>query len=135
MESGTTLTLEISEFPCFLCGKGVDLRRDKNGKLYFICEPCGLQAFIRRRAGMNRIVALGKEMKRTGAPMQLGQGQFFSFQREVAEIEGLREEISRVDAKIGLFFPDENLVRIKKALVNRLENAIKEIEKLANESK
>lgn len=38
--------------PCFLCGATREIKTSKKNKPYFICEPCGLQVFIRRDAGI-----------------------------------------------------------------------------------
>ena len=43
-------------FPC-LCLKPMDVRTSKKKKPYVICPPCGVQMFIRERAG---IEAFGK---------------------------------------------------------------------------
>ena len=39
-------------FPCPLCGRGLDVRQTKKDKPYVICDPCGVQMFIRGKAGM-----------------------------------------------------------------------------------
>jgi len=39
-------------FPCPLCGKPLDARATKKKKPYVICDPCGVQLFIRSKAGM-----------------------------------------------------------------------------------
>ena len=49
----------MDKIPCFLCGKKLSVRTDKNGKLYLICDPCGSQHFIRRKQGMERLAELG----------------------------------------------------------------------------
>jgi ssDNA-binding Zn-finger/Zn-ribbon topoisomerase 1 len=38
-------------FPCPLCGKGLDVRQTKKKKPYVICDPCGVQLFVRSKAG------------------------------------------------------------------------------------
>ncbi len=44
-------------FPCPVCLKSLDVRISKTKKPYVICSPCGVQMFIRERAG---IEAFGK---------------------------------------------------------------------------
>src|SRR5207245_3600249 len=42
-----------------LCGIGLDIRSSKkNGKPYCICDPCGVQLFIRRKEGINRLLEI-----------------------------------------------------------------------------
>jgi DNA-directed RNA polymerase subunit RPC12/RpoP len=44
-------------FPCPVCLQPLDVRMSKRGKPYVICSRCGVQMFIRERAG---IEAFGK---------------------------------------------------------------------------
>lgn len=49
-------------FPCPVCLKPLDVRTTKREKPYVICSPCGVQMFIRERAGIEafgKLVALG----------------------------------------------------------------------------
>jgi len=43
--------MEIEKIPCFLCGYSIEVKNTVKGKPYFICDPCGLQAFIRITKG------------------------------------------------------------------------------------
>jgi len=50
-----TLTMAIEghhRFPCPLCGEGLDVRESKKGKPYVICNPCGVQLFVRADKGI-----------------------------------------------------------------------------------
>ena len=40
-------------YPCFLCGKLLDIRYSKRNKPYLICDQCGMQVFIRRGGGID----------------------------------------------------------------------------------
>lgn len=44
--------------PCFLCGDFQKIKLTKNNKPYFICDTCGIQAFIRKTDGINRLTDL-----------------------------------------------------------------------------
>jgi len=39
-------------YPCPVCLKPLDVRTTKRDKPYVICSPCGVQMFIRERAGI-----------------------------------------------------------------------------------
>ena len=39
-------------FPCPVCLRPLDVRTSKTKKPYVICSPCGVQMFIRERAGI-----------------------------------------------------------------------------------
>jgi hypothetical protein len=56
---------------CFLCGTVKDIKNSKKGKPYFICEPCGLQVFIRREKGvelLREFLATGKKPENKTSP-------------------------------------------------------------------
>jgi ssDNA-binding Zn-finger/Zn-ribbon topoisomerase 1 len=42
-----------TRFPCPLCGQGLDVRQTKKKKPYVICDPCGVQLFVRSKVGMH----------------------------------------------------------------------------------
>jgi transcription elongation factor Elf1 len=49
-------------FPCPVCLQPLDVRMSKRDKPYVICSPCGVQMFIRERAGIaafRQLVDLG----------------------------------------------------------------------------
>jgi len=39
-------------FPCPLCARGLDIRETKKDKPYVICDPCGMQLFVRNDTGI-----------------------------------------------------------------------------------
>ncbi len=43
---------------CILCGDSLEKRTDKNGKPYFVCDPCGTQFFVRGSQGISKLEAL-----------------------------------------------------------------------------
>jgi hypothetical protein len=45
-------------FPCPVCLRVLDVRTSKTKKPYVICSPCGVQMFIRERAGIEAFEAL-----------------------------------------------------------------------------
>ena len=45
-------------FPCPVCLRPLDVRTSKRKKPYVICSPCGVQMFIRERAGIKAFDAL-----------------------------------------------------------------------------
>lgn len=51
-------------FPCPLCGKALDVRQTKKKKPYVICDPCGVQLFIRSKAGMHSFEELVSDAER-----------------------------------------------------------------------
>jgi hypothetical protein len=49
---------ETKWFPCPLCLQPLDVRMSKRKKPYVICSPCGVQMFVRERAGIETLSAL-----------------------------------------------------------------------------
>jgi hypothetical protein len=45
-------------FPCPVCAEPREIRLTKNDKPYLICDPCGVQLFIRGRIGGERFAVL-----------------------------------------------------------------------------
>jgi len=45
-------------FPCPLCGIGLDVRETKKSKPYVVCDSCGVQIFVRNRAGISAFNSL-----------------------------------------------------------------------------
>lgn len=45
-------------FPCCVCREPREVRTTKKGKPYMICDPCGVQMFVRVETGIRRFEAL-----------------------------------------------------------------------------
>ena len=52
------INTEDKWFPCPVCLRPLDVRISKTKKPYVICSPCGVQMFIRERAGIEAFDAL-----------------------------------------------------------------------------
>jgi transcription elongation factor Elf1 len=52
------INTEEKWFPCPVCLRPLDVRTSKRKKPYVICSPCGVQMFIRERAGIEAFEAL-----------------------------------------------------------------------------
>jgi len=56
--------LEIKKkplFPCPICCEGLNVKQSKKGKPYIICNPCGLQMFVRTEPGIKKFNKLVEE--------------------------------------------------------------------------
>ena len=49
--------LKEKEFQCPICSENLEIRMDKHEKPYCICDDCGVQLFIRKLAGIKRLIA------------------------------------------------------------------------------
>jgi DNA-directed RNA polymerase subunit RPC12/RpoP len=104
----------MSYLPCFLCGATLDKRTDKNRKPYFVCNPCGIQLFVRRHHGIRLLEKLLRDAAKHEVPF-----------KERAE------QIKRLQSQITILFADEDKVRACNLLKTKLENLFKELEQLA----
>ena len=109
--------MEQEKIPCFLCGNSVEVKNTVKGKPYFICDPCGLQAFIRRAKGVERLKewmeGKGEVFKKKSGGMVL---------ELVAQLEELKTKLGQVQDRKGIF-PDEDT----KLVISALEAEIEEI--------
>ena len=59
-----TASANTGRFPCPLCGRGRDVRESKKQKPYVVCDPCGVQLFVRSPEGIsafNRLLERGQQ--------------------------------------------------------------------------
>ena len=84
--------------PCFLCGKQLKRRIDKNRKPYFICDPCGTQIFIRRPQGIENLSELIATLKGRDLPFREHTHTLYKIQAVLAE-----KEIKTLDREVACF--------------------------------
>ena len=60
----------MSYLPCFLCAAKLDKRTDKNLKPYFVCNPCGIQLFVRRPHGIKLLDKLLRDSAKHEIPFK-----------------------------------------------------------------
>ena len=117
--------------PCLLCGKQLNQRTDKNRKPYFVCDPCGIQLFIRRQQGIEKLEQLMRSLNGRDLPIRQHAQSLYEVQAILAEIDGLKTEITKLDGEIGIFFVDEDKLRARKLLKTRIENLLLQLEQIA----
>jgi transcription elongation factor Elf1 len=62
-------------FPCCVCGEGREVRMTKKGKPYMICDPCGVQMFVRVETGIRRFEQLVADAERNDIWKRLAELQ------------------------------------------------------------
>jgi hypothetical protein len=118
----------MSVIPCFLCGNRLDQRIDKNEKRYFICDPCGIQLFVRRKQGIERLDKYMNSFKRGEITFQVHSGAVAEIQGILVEINGVKTEIEKLESEMGFIFPDSDKVAARDALKKRLDRLLKVLE-------
>lgn len=60
-------------FPCPVCLKPLDVRTSKRDKPYVICSLCGVQMFVREKAGIEAFETLVKQGLKADVLTRIGQ--------------------------------------------------------------
>ena len=124
---------DFNTIPCFLCGIRLQERTDKNQKPYFVCDPCGIQLFIRRKAGIERLKILKRNLR--DIENIENPATLIEIKRILFEIDGIREEIGKLDSSISLIFPDDNQIKALKSLKKREQVLLQELEVISGKSR
>src|SRR5437660_1576788 len=93
--------------PCLLCGNKLEKRTDKNGKPYFVCDPCGIQVFVRRKQGIGLLEEVFRNIRRAAIPFRVHAKNLHEIRALIKEIGEVKTEIS----KIGFFFLSDEETR------------------------
>jgi hypothetical protein len=117
--------------PCFLCVEKLERRTDKNGKPYFVCNPCGIQLFVRRPHGIALLNKLLADAARNEIPFKHRAEEVYKIQALLTEINGVKQQIERLQSQISFLFGDTDKIRACNLLKTKLENLFKELEQLA----
>ena len=87
----------VQMIPCFLCGNGLDVRKTKRGKPYFICDPCGLQAFVRREKGTSLLNKLLQSLNDANLLRRNGQAAAFEAQALLNRRAQLKSQLRDIE--------------------------------------
>jgi hypothetical protein len=117
--------------PCVLCGANLEKRTDKNHKPYFVCNPCGIQFWVRKQHGIELLDKLLRDAAKNEIPFKQRAEELYKIQALLTAINGIKQQIDRVESQENLFFPDQDSVRACKLLKIKLDNLFKELEELA----
>ena len=109
----------MQSIPCCLCGRKLEKRTSKKGKPYFVCDPCGIQVFVRRKQGIERLEEFFRNAEKADIPYKQHAQHFHEIQAVLREIDDVKTEINKIG--ISYFFDDEKL-RVRKLLKTQVEN-------------
>jgi hypothetical protein len=116
-----------AEFPCPVCGTGLEIRRSQKGKPYCVCDSCGIQLFFRGQTGIHRLhelidtrtLIVGKESMTDRALVLFNH---------IQQLRGRRKKLA--DAR-KLLSTDEALEAAIAAVDNEINHVQGELERLA----
>jgi hypothetical protein len=120
-----------AEFPCPVCGTGMEIRRSHKEKPYCVCDPCGIQIFFRGQAGILRLrdliatrtLIVGKESETDKAVVLFNH------------IQQLRGRRKILEERRSIFSTDEALEATIRAVDNEIERVQGELEQIASKSR
>ena len=122
----------MATLPCFLCGKELDLRTDKNKKKYAICDPCGMQVFVRRKQGIENLERLIRVLKRCDLPLRMHAQTLFQIRAILEELQGVEGELEKLDDSISIFSTtSKEKTRARRLLKQRMQTLLAELERVA----
>ena len=105
----------------------MEKRTDKNGKPYFVCDPCGIQLFVRRKQGIGLLEEVFRNIRRAAIPFRVHAKNLHEIRALIKEIGEVKTEIN----KIGFFFLSVEETRIRNALKTRLDNLLSQLDEMA----
>jgi hypothetical protein len=125
--SGSVLgELGEKEFPCPLCGAGLPILPTKNGKPYCTCNLCGIQLFVRGKAGIARF----HEMANAGILISGKKESASHGINLLNRLEQLKLQKEELKWKRGIIFRDENVenaIRIVDAEMEKVEGELAKV--------
>ena len=125
----------MAKIPCFLCSKELGERRDKNRKPYFICDPCGVQIFVRGRQGIENLAQLIETLKERDFPFREHAQTLHEIQAILTEMRGIKKEIKSLDSVLDMIHEDEHKKRARALLEKRIEKLLGRLELIARDRK
>src|SRR5258708_1554557 len=122
----------MTTIPCLLCAAKIKRRKDKHGKPYFVCDPCGVQLFIRRKQGIDNLAELIAKLKLHDFRFHEHTYVLCEIQAVLAEMRGIKKEIKAIEDEFFLIEEDnEDKARVLKPLNARIENLLTHIDQIA----
>ena len=118
------------QFPCPVCGLGLDIRLARTQKPYCVCQTCGIQLFVRGKEGIRRLRKIfHAQMLIVGNESQADTAVIL-----YNRIQQLREQKGQLEVKQGLIFRDEDLAHAIGTVDNEIERVQGELEKLSRKT-
>lgn len=80
---------------CFLCCQGMPQRTSKRGKPYFVCDACGIQIFVRRKQGMEKLEAFFANMAKTDLQFEQHAQHFREMQAVLKKLQKWSKKLTK----------------------------------------
>jgi len=105
-EPGPIEVQEPTYLPCFLCDRQLEIKSSKRKKPYFICDPCGLQAFVRKEQGIQLLAEM------TTPVLEIENGVL----KTLSQLKRVNQRIEDIEGDKPWFSEDAELELAQKAL-------------------
>lgn len=120
----------MQSLPCFLCERKLEQRTSKNGKPYFVCDSCGIQLFVRRKQGIEKLSKLITEIEKQQIYSHAQSSEYLRILAILNEISATKAQIKKIEDSIFLFPNNEQAAAIK-ALEEHLKSLVSKLEVIA----
>lgn len=119
----------MSALPCLLCGKELDQRSDKHGHPYFVCDPCGLQMFVRRKQGIENLQHLINTLEERKLFMLEHSHVLFEIRAILEELDGLGHELEKLELSTNILAKTpKQKNRAKRLLKKRMQTLLRDLQ-------
>ena len=123
----------MSVLPCLLCGIELEKKLTKNGKPYFTCNSCGVQWFIRRGEGIEKLERLIKTLEDRQIIVGAHTHALAQVSAILQELDGVEHELQKLENSVGFFSkPSEEKLRAKELLKTRMQTLLNDLERIAD---
>jgi hypothetical protein len=117
---------------CFLCGNHLEQRTAKNGKPYFVCDPCGTQFFIRRKQGIEKLEHLFRTIREHNLALRHHGQRLFEISATLNELAGVGREFEKLEDSISIFSKNNKEKRRALTILRKhMQKLLNDLEKLA----
>jgi hypothetical protein len=118
--------------PCLLCGSDLEQKQTKKHKPYFVCNPCGVQLFIRCAQGAENLQRLIKTLHEREIPIRAHARNLFEISAILQELNGVKREQKKIEDSVGLFATlSEEKLRAIELLKKRMQTLLNDLERIA----
>ena len=115
------------KFQCPLCSRPLEVRTDRGGKPYCVCNPCGIQLFIRGKRGFERL----RRFLSSDIAEKMVCGNSWEILLLLNRLEELKAKEGALAAKRGFFNRDKDVdpaLSVVRKEVDSLRKKISELE-------
>jgi len=125
------------KLPCILCGRLLEIKIAVNKKPYFICNQCGLQAFVRYKPGIQKLCHLVKDFQQSNSGFfdwHKSSLELISLLSRVHELRDKKHELEESKTITDHLFPKKELEHAESVVDSELKQLHKRLRKIKLEN-